>query len=277
MKKFNCSCGQPLYFENSWCTYCNKQLAYSFETDSIYTLEIHNQNVYITSNEIKVRLCKNYTEFNTCNACIPINQDDDWCLACLLNQTIPDLSHKNNIKKWAKLESAKRRLIRTLLALDLIVIPKNNGQQNGLAFAFLEDQQQNVNAEHEFILTGHHQGLITINLAEADDASREGARELMGELYRTPLGHLRHESGHYYFETLIQNTKWIDSFRKLFGNENLDYQQALSNYYANKKTSLHNDEYISEYAKAHPLEDWAECWAHYLHMTDTLETAMPLI
>jgi len=248
-------------------------LAYSFETDSIYTLESNDQGLCTTSDGSQVRLCKNYTDFNVCNACIPISHEDNWCLACLLNQTIPDLSQVNNLKKWAKLEHAKRRLVRSLLALDLIVIPKNNDQQNGLAFAFLEDQQQNANAEYEFILTGHHKGLITINLAEADDASRENTRELMGELYRTPLGHLRHESGHYYFETLIQNTDWKNSFRNLFGDETADYQQALSDYYANKHSSENSDSYISHYARAHPLEDWAECWAHYLHMTDTLETA----
>jgi len=30
---------------------------------------------------------------------------------------------------------------------------------------------------------------------------------------------------------------------------------------------------VSAYASAHPWEDWAETWAHYLHMIDTLETA----
>ncbi len=249
------------------------QLAYSFETDCIYTLKKNSQGNYITDHGMEVHLCKNYTDFNVCNACIPTTQADAWCIACTLNQTIPDLSQPDNIQKWAKLESAKRRLIRSLLALDLLVIPKNSAKRMGLAFAFLEDQQQNPDVEHEFILTGHSQGLITINLAEADDVIRENTRELMGELYRTPLGHLRHESGHHYFEKLIKNTKWIDSFRKLFGNEDLDYQQALNDFYANKNLSDWNHNYISAYAEAHPLEDWAECWAHYLHMTDTLETA----
>ncbi len=30
---------------------------------------------------------------------------------------------------------------------------------------------------------------------------------------------------------------------------------------------------MSSYASAHPWEDWAESWAHYLHIVDTLETA----
>jgi len=34
--------------------------------------------------------------------------------------------------------------------------------------------------------------------------------------------------------------------------------------------------HVSAYATSHPWEDWAETWAHYLHMVDTLETARSL-
>ena len=33
------------------------------------------------------------------------------------------------------------------------------------------------------------------------------------------------------------------------------------------------EDFISSYATTHPWEDWAETWAHYLHMADALETA----
>jgi hypothetical protein len=35
--------------------------------------------------------------------------------------------------------------------------------------------------------------------------------------------------------------------------------------------------FISKYATSHPWEDWAETWAHYLHIMDMLETAFFLV
>ncbi|MEX2365496.1 MAG: putative zinc-binding metallopeptidase, partial [Pseudohongiellaceae bacterium] len=64
-----------------------------------------------------------------------------------------------------------------------------------------------------------------------------------------------------------------DSFRELFGDERQDYRQAMQNYYQQKNPPAWQDGFISAYASAHPWEDWAETWAHYLHMIDTLETA----
>ena len=121
--------------------------------------------------------------------------------------------------------------------------------------------------------TGHDNGMITINLAEADHVRREITRQYTGELYRTLLGHFRHESGHYYFERLVRESGAIERFRELFGDDRLDYGAALENYYANKATMVRDPAMISHYAQSHPLEDWAEVWAHYLHMVDTLETA----
>ena len=57
----------------------------------------------------------------------------------------------------------------------------------------------------EHVLTGHDNGLITLNVAEADSAEREKMRVEMGEPYRTLLGHFRHELGHYYWDRLIRD------------------------------------------------------------------------
>jgi hypothetical protein len=95
----------------------------------------------------------------------------------------------------------------------------------------------------------------------------------MHERYRTLLGHFRHESGHYYFDRLVVDSEWIDEFRALFGDERQDYGEALKRHYANGPASDWADRFVSSYASSHPWEDWAETWAHYLHMLDTLETA----
>jgi hypothetical protein len=216
--------------------------------------------------------CLNRVQYKVCNWVLPIDSPQDYCLACDLNEMVPAITAPTKREWWANLETAKRRLLYTLLQLGL---PVQNRKDNadGLAFAFLEDKRINPRVREEFVQTGHDQGLITVNLAEADDASRELQRVRMGESYRTLLGHFRHESGHYYFDRLIRNSDLIDPFRRLFGNEQNDYEKALQQYYNQAPQPAWKTGFISDYAQSHPLEDWAECWAHYLHIVDTLETA----
>lgn len=143
----------------------------------------------------------------------------------------------------------------------------------GSAFQFIEDQRTNPEVSEELVTTGHLNGLITVNIAEADSVNRAKTRQFTGELYRTLLGHFRHESGHYFYNKLICSESQHAGFRQLFGDETIDYGTALHNYYARKNLIPYNPDMISHYAQSHPLEDWAEVWAHYLHMIDTLETA----
>jgi hypothetical protein len=143
----------------------------------------------------------------------------------------------------------------------------------GLAFDFLEDQPGNPDAEDEHVLTGHANGLITLNLAEADPVERAVASEQMNEQYRTLVGHFRHESGHYFWDQLIRDSRYLTEGRALFGDERADYAKALKQHYANSAAIDWQANYISSYASSHPWEDWAETWAHYLHLADTLETA----
>jgi hypothetical protein len=112
-----------------------------------------------------------------------------------------------------------------------------------------------------------------VNVAEADDAERERRRNTLGEPYRTLIGHFRHEVGHYYWSRLVENRPVLAQFRVLFGNEEDDYAAALVRHYESGPTADWQQRFVSAYASAHPWEDWAETWAHYLHMTDTLETA----
>lgn len=189
------------------------------------------------------------------------------CASCRLNDIIPDLTDAHNLARWEKLELAKRRCLYTFLKLGLPLQGEPNSSQTSLRFRFLQDK------ENAPVLTGHQDGIITVNVAEADDDEREHRRLTFHEPYRTLVGHFRHESGHYYWDRLIANSPNLKGFRELFGDETVDYDAALKNYYQQGPAKDWQDRTVTAYASSHPWEDWAETWAHYLHIMDTLETA----
>lgn len=268
MKLFNCKqCGQLLFFENTHCESCGSVLGFLSDDMQLHTLLPHPGQTFslMGAGKEHYRYCANAQHW-ACNWLIPVHQDDPLCMACALNDTIPNLKQTGNVQLWRKLEAAKHRLVYSLLRLGLPLLSKTQQPEIGLAFDFLAEQQHTV-------LTGHAQGLITLNIAEADDAERAKRRQAMGEPYRTLLGHFRHEVGHYYWDRLIANTHFIYTYRKLFGDERQDYGETLKLYYKKGAADDWADYYISKYASAHPWEDWAESWAHYLHLIDTLETA----
>jgi hypothetical protein len=121
-------------------------------------------------------------------------------------------------------------------------------------------------------MTGHSSGVITLNVEEADDDYRERNRENLAEPYRTIVGHLRHEVGHYFWDRLVLEGLWLRPFRALFGDERADYGAALERHYSNGPPHDWSQRFISAYAASHPWEDWAESWAHYMHLRSTLET-----
>jgi hypothetical protein len=194
------------------------------------------------------------------------------CLACGLNRMVPDWSIEENAKNWRVVELAKRRVISAVLGLGLPLKSRfNDDPIKGLAFDFLV---QYVGGPP--VMTGHDSGLITVNLQEADDVNREVVREQMHEPYRTVLGHLRHEIGHYYWDVLVAGRVWYEPFRMLFGDETQDYAAALRTHYEVGPKPGWPDHFISAYAASHPWEDWAESWAHYMHMVDAIDTAAGL-
>ncbi|EPN67961.1 hypothetical protein A235_08814, partial [Pseudomonas syringae pv. actinidiae ICMP 19079] len=204
-----------------------------------------------------------------CNWLFPAHNAGEFCVACSLNRTIPDLSIVENGERWRKVETAKRRLVAQLISLGLQVIPKTVDEETGLAFDFV-----GVDLEGKLPTTGHANGLITLNIEEADDAHREAMRVQMHEPYRTLLGHFRHEVGHYYWDRLIADTRWQDGCRNLFGDERASYADALDHHYKNGAPDNWQESFVSAYATMHPWEDWAETWAHYLHMMDAVDTAL---
>ncbi len=185
---------------------------------------------------------------------------------------VPDLSSPVNVANWRKIELAKRWLFYSLMRWRLPMPNRTEDPENGLAFEFLADTAK-PDGKVEPVLTGHSTGIITINIAEADDAEREKRRISMQEPYRTVLGHMRHEVGHYYWDRLVRDGGKLDRFRQLFGDETQDYGEALKRHYEAGSRLDWQSAFISAYATAHPWENFAETWAHYIHMADGLETA----
>jgi hypothetical protein len=281
MKLFTCpSCGQALFFENTRCQKCGHQLAYLPDRNVMSSLEPREADTAVPEEQRsefvalakparngRYRLCANYVQHDICNWAIPISQGSPLCLSCELNVAIPNTDAADEKFAWARLETAKRRLLYSLLGLGLPIERRSSAHEKGLAFSFKSSTAT------EPVFTGHSEGLITINIAEADDPFREKTRQEMGEPYRTLLGHFRHEIGHYYWDRLIKDRHCFDPFRALFGDETVDYAVAQKRHYDEGPLSDWRERFVSAYASMHPWEDWAETFAHYLHVVDTLETA----
>jgi hypothetical protein len=272
MKTFHCThCQNLIFFENVRCLNCGHALAFLPDLGFMGALTQRSDGLWRAEPEAPgYRLCANYDLVSVCNWVIPADETSDFCRSCRLNKIIPGLSSERNRVAWFRLEVAKRRMLYTLLGLSLPVVPKNGTGSSGLAFEFLEDSSD---GDAKRVFTGHDNGLITINIAEADDVHREKERTLHREPYRTLLGHFRHEIGHYFWDTLIAGSSHHDACRELFGDERTDYQRALERHYREGPPAGWDKNFISAYATMHPWEDWAESWAHYLHMVDALETA----
>jgi hypothetical protein len=267
MKLFECQhCGQPLFFENTRCENCGHSLGYLPEKAVLSALEPDDGGWRALAEPLaRYRQCVN-AQYDICNWLIAADNGEQFCAACRHNRTIPDLSFPQNLANWRKVENAKHRLFYSLLRLGL---PLTTFQEEpeGLTFDLLAAPLGGP------VVTGHAGGLITINVAEADDAIRERQRAHLGEPYRTLLGHFRHEIAHYYWDHLVRDSENLDRFRELFGDERVDYNAALQLYYANGPAPDWPERFVSAYASSHPWEDFAETWAHYFHMVDTLETA----
>jgi hypothetical protein len=248
MQLFSCdNCQQTLYFENHRCVNCGLSVAYSPDTARLAVLR-----------EPEL-LCRNGRLHDACNWLVPAGSGAEYCASCALSEISPDLSVPANDQAWRRIEAAKRRLIYSLYSLNLPF--------DGVQFRFLRG------TESEPVMTGHDNGVITLNVDEADFAFRENMREKMGEGYRTVLGHLRHEIGHFYWDRLIAESDALAGFRGLFGDERNSYEDAIARHYEQGPPANWGESFVSAYATMHPWEDWAETWAHYMHMSDTLETA----
>jgi hypothetical protein len=300
VKLFQCqACGQVLHFENTRCESCGRTLGYlpdarllsALEQDpsvergarpedvasgpeaSVRPAAARPKELWHAWNQpgVRYRFCAN-AELHACNWLLPEASSEAYCRACRHNRIVPDLSAPENLARWQKLELAKHRLFYTLTRLGLPLLTRAKDPDHGLAFDFLAYPLEGAGPK---VMTGHEDGLITIALTEADDAERERMRLAMGETYRTLLGHFRHEVGHWFWDVLVRDGApgRLDAFRALFGDERRDYAEALKIHYKEGPPPNWSEKFITIYASTHPWEDWAETWAHYLHIVDTLETA----
>jgi hypothetical protein len=273
-RAFRCDCGRPVYFRNSQCLGCGAALGFAPDLGEVRTLSPGEADPGIFTlgageDGPRYRRCANFDSPAGCNWLLAAEAPQHLCVACGLNRTIPNLSDPDNCRYWAAIESAKRSLVSQLLALDLPVKSKVEDPERGLAFDLLRSPPDGPS-----IMTGHAGGLITLNVEEADDAKREKIKQSLHEPYRTLLGHFRHEIGHYYWDRLVADSAWLEPFRTLFGDERQDYAAAIISNYEQGPPADWGDRHITAYASAHPWEDWAETWAHYLHVTDSLTTAL---
>ncbi len=279
MKLFSCgACGQTVYFENVQCVRCGNRLGFVAEDLAIRAFETSDGGWRAVGAEHGgvYRLCANYAQHGACNWMVPGDDGNPLCRACRLNRTIPDLSVPGHLELWRRLQMERNRLIYGLMRLGLPVVSLAESPDDGLAFDFLAEPEPSVREGAGAVVIGHANGVITLDVAEADDARRERVRQRMAEPYRTVLGHFRHESGHYYWDRLVRNSRWLERFRALFGDERASYADALARHYDQGPPPDWPQRFVSAYASAHPWEDWAESWAHFLHMVDTLETAWQL-
>ncbi|MCX5497060.1 putative zinc-binding metallopeptidase [Kaistia dalseonensis] len=272
MRLFECqACSYTLSFEETLCGDCGRELGYEPAMGRLLTIESAGDGVFSvfgtqSGAQPSYRRCANASH-GACNWLIAADSNEMLCLCCRTNTTIPDISNEVFAGRWREIELAKHRLFYSLIRLGLATPNKQDDPAGGLSFQFLADLADLR------VMTGHEDGLITINIAEADSVERERARNDMHEPYRTLLGHFRHEIGHYYWDRLVRDASRFDDFRAVFGDEQDDYQAALQRYYAGNFPQDWRDRFVTQYASSHPWEDFAETFAHYLHMIDTLETA----
>ncbi|MEO6662856.1 MAG: putative zinc-binding metallopeptidase, partial [Rubrivivax sp.] len=284
-RAFVCVCGRPVFFRNSACLACGTPLGYMPGANRLMALAPAGDELWREASNGDhaperpacgaplYRRCGNLLSAAACNWLL---EPDDagagagsLCRCCRLTRTLPDLTMPGSAVRWQRIELAKRRLVSSLIARSLPVRSRvTEDPFGGLAFDLLHTLPGGPP-----VVTGHVDGVITLDVQEADDAHREQRRTEMGESYRTLLGHLRHETGHYYWQRMVAGGDWLAAFRETFGDERQDYGAALALHYGQGAPADWGQRFVSAYASSHPWEDWAETWAHYLHLVDTLDTA----
>jgi len=267
---FTCdACGQLVFFENTACLACGAPLGFipGRGLMSLAPGAVDNTRFRIVGEPGAGtwRRCVN-ADWIACNWMVPDETVGDRCRSCELTRTLPDTNDPTAHQALMVTESAKRRLMFQLDTLELPIVSRGADPDHGLAFDLLSSHSARVT-------TGHADGVITIDLAESDDSHREWLRKMMGEPYRTMLGHLRHEIGHYYWMVFSRDPGVLERIRSLFGDDTVDYQAALAEHYEIGPTPGWEQHHVSNYATTHPWEDWAETFAHYLHIRGTLQTA----
>ena len=269
MRSFACfHCGQLLFFENSHCLRCGAALGFVPSRLQLCAVDFVRGSSYRVAGCAEGQLYRRCAraQLAACNWLVEDGQAE-LCESCRLTELAPTLRHDGDLAAFAKAEAAKRRLVYQLLDLRLPIVSREQDEKLGLSFVL------GFRSEAEPFMTGHINGVISMDLTECDNVHRERLRAEFGEPYRTLLGHFRHEIGHYYWNVLVLNTPEHARFREHFGDERANYAAALERNYQGPQSGDSSQQHVSAYAASHPWEDWAETFAHYLHIRDTLQTA----
>lgn len=266
MKTFDCHCGARLFFHSTHCVACNSTVGRCASCFEITTFEPSGEAFICKRCHASIRLCGNRTEFEVCNATVPAKEVATLCSFCNLNQIIPELSVNESLEKWRRLERAKHRVLYDCEQLGLPVTDRDSATNLPLRFEF-------KSSTAEVVSTGHANGVITIELEEADSVRREQTRVEFAEPQRTLVGHFRHELGHYYWQRIVE-PHFLDEYRQLFGDErDPNYSEAQQKYYAEGAPVDWRASFISEYASMHSWEDFAETFNAFMDMIAIIGTA----
>ena len=254
-------CGFVVFFESHVCDRCGTALG--FHSPSLEFLAIEDRATVVDGQ--RWVMCAQWDW--GCNWLLDERDESARCFSCRLDRRRPAPDDTMAMEKLGETGFAKRRLLVQLMELGLPIVPFYE-REGGLGFDLVSSRSSN-----ERVIIGHANGIITIDLAETLDDHRERLRVVLGEPYRTMLGHFRHEIGHYYQQVLVSEDPLLSECRALFGDERASYADAIDRHYRLGPPDEWPASYISSYATMHPWEDFAECFAHYLHITGTLATA----
>lgn len=281
MLSFRCTqCQSTVFFENETCGACGAPLGFVAQSRQMVAFVVptdtaNNMGMWAPWTPLNVpnlpalQPCANRVQYGVCNWMLDHEDPVALCRSCRLTRVIPSLDGGGNLGRWMKIEQAKRRLVFTLLALDLVPEPKTGPYDaTGLDFHLLDTP-----IGEAAVKTGHDCGTITLNITEADDDTREAIRVRLGEPIRTLLGHLRHEVSHYLQYRWVTDEARVACCRAVFGDERDDYAAALKRHYEAGPPGDWPVRFVSAYASVHAWEDWAETCAHYLLVIDAVQTA----
>ncbi|MDY7103610.1 MAG: putative zinc-binding metallopeptidase [Actinomycetota bacterium] len=267
MRRFSCEhCGQAAPFDAQRCDRCGRALGYLPSAVDVRTLAGDPSGTTFRAAGHEAGLWRCLNSAWGCNWLLEADGGNVWCRSCRLTRGRPDEADPVAVAAWSSAEADKRRLVHQLDAIGLPVEGRAPATPNGLAFDL-------VHLPGHPGVTGHLDGVVTLDLTETDDRHRDELRRALTERYRTVIGHLRHEIGHYYWSALVAGHPTIDEFRALFGDERSDYGRALERHYGTTSPDWDPGTHITSYAGVHPLEDWAESFAHYLLIEDADDTA----
>jgi hypothetical protein len=278
VKLFTCGrCGQWVFFENVRCERCGAALGYLATADDLIAAEARDDGwLQPVAGGPALQPCATGLDHGICNWLLDprdpgAGEPGARCTSCRLTRTSPVLSWDGALAAWEVIEQAKHQLVRSLLQLGLPVVPLDEDPACGLAFDLFGVPDP---IGPSGVVTGHAGGVITIDVAEASDHVRERRRTELHEPYRTMVGHVRHEVGHRIWEVLVRDDPGrLAAFREVFGDERADYGEAVARNYEQGPPPDWAERHVSSYAASHPWEDWAETWAHLLHIVDALETS----